>query len=1087
MHDPLINQQIAHYLIQERVDAGGMAIVYKALDQKRQEVVAFKVLRENYAGKEQIVYRFKREAKIARQLTHPHIVPFYDFDEHNGMLYMVMKFLPGGSLNDRINRTANVTLGKSYTWLSQIADALDFAHSERVVHRDLKPGNILLEDDDTVFLSDFGIARIAEATQLTGTGQGMPGTARFMSPEQARGDRNLDTQSDIYSLGVIAYLLATGRFPFTGPSDVSIANQHVSNPLPRPSAVNPALPPEMDDVLYKCLAKLPAERYTSARAFVEDFKEASAGFEGLMVIVDPNAANPMPGVASATTHILDMGTLGIPSGPAVSARRNPVVWIGGIITLMLTAILVLLAIDFAGGEEPLIPTETTTATTVAAIVSTNTASPTDTVPPSPTIDATGTANAALVTSAHETQVMQLTENAPTNTPVQTETPTATITPSDTATSTLTATATVTLTSTNTATHTPTETLDPVNAAQMTVDALATMTATLWTETPTPDQQATIDAEVTAMVAEQLTATATLWTKTPTLTPTITATATASATPTLTATATATFTPVPTNTPTITPTREPTPIPLRPGLPPPAGVRVREETSTDSAVVDVVGPEDSVIVVGEEQVGEYIWYQVALANRFVQGWIRGDVLEVGGTMTPTPLPNIEVAPAANELWVPVVRWIDDIQVVLVPAGCYQMGSVDGDDNQIPVHLQCFEQSFWMDRFEVTNFQYRQCVQAGACRRPYDTTYYDDPAYAFHPARFVNWFQANAYADWRGGRLPTEAEWEYAARGPDSLNYPWGDQFDSTRSNFCDSNCSLEGADASADDFYRETAPVGSYQEGVSWIGAYDLSGNVWEWTNTLYRDYPYEIGDRREETLDDDLTGRVLRGGSYADDSIQSRSAYRRNDFPDSAGESYGFRVVIDAFDYRIPIFCGNELIQVGEQCDPPDEGYSCDDTCQLVEPVCGDETVQIGEQCDDGNTRDGDGCTSNCQSDLDNDGFPDSADACPYDYAPTGNGCPAATATIAPVASPGDADGDGVLDASDACPNEFGTNNGCPTGDNGGGNSGNGGGDPPPPTEPPPPPDSDGDGVPDSQDACPGTNPPVDAYGCPVDTPTPGA
>ena len=355
--DPMLRREIDNYFIQERLQSGGMAVVYKAYDQHRKQLVAFKVLKENYADQPQIVLRFKREAEIAQRLTHPHIVPFYDFGEIDGTLYMVMQFMEGGSLSDRLHRTANVPLGKTALWLRQISGALDFAHSQGVIHRDLKPGNILLANDDTAYLSDFGIAKITEATQLTATGQGMPGTARYMSPEQARGDMRLDYRSDLYSFGVIAYLLATGRYPFTGSNDTAIAMQHVAAPPPLPSAVNPRLPTAVDGVLLRCLAKDPRQRFSSAAEFMTAFERAITGYADMMVIVDPDAANPL-----ASTGAFAYAPTPTPSRPPTPLARpsrtpvtRPLFWIPAL--LVLAAAGVLLALWISGRNKTLSPEE----------------------------------------------------------------------------------------------------------------------------------------------------------------------------------------------------------------------------------------------------------------------------------------------------------------------------------------------------------------------------------------------------------------------------------------------------------------------------------------------------------------------------------------------------------------------------------------------------------------------------------------------------------------------------------------------------------------------------------------------------------
>lgn len=254
---------------------------------------------------------------------------------------------------------------------------------------------------------------------------------------------------------------------------------------------------------------------------------------------------------------------------------------------------------------------------------------------------------------------------------------------------------------------------------------------------------------------------------------------------------------------------------------------------------------------------------------------------------------------NAAWTPVSYAFDGVEMVLVPSGCFDMGNDpkalfwDGDRlvQGVPSGgKQCFDQPFWIDKYEVTNAQYKRCVDAGACGPPSIYIYYDDPAYADHPVIFVDWLRAKKYAEWRSGALPTEREWEYASRGPDNLVYPWGDTFDGTKLNFCDQNCSLDWYYTSIDGGYQITAPVGSYPAGVSWVGALDLSGSVWEWVGSSYMSYPYRADDGREDLNRTDVL-RVLRGGGLGGDQYGTRAADRYYRGPYYRGA--GFRVVLE--------------------------------------------------------------------------------------------------------------------------------------------------------------------------------------------------
>jgi formylglycine-generating enzyme required for sulfatase activity len=244
---------------------------------------------------------------------------------------------------------------------------------------------------------------------------------------------------------------------------------------------------------------------------------------------------------------------------------------------------------------------------------------------------------------------------------------------------------------------------------------------------------------------------------------------------------------------------------------------------------------------------------------------------------------------------VMRGDVQVEQVFVPAGSFMMGSDNGQEDERPVHQVTLD-AFWLDRTEVTNAQYAACVADGACGPPgYSSSwtrnnYYDDPAYADYPVIYVSWDDAAAFAAWAGGRLPTEAEWEYAARGLESLQYPWGNTFDGQKLNFCDRNCPFDYADQAVDDGHADTAPVGSYPNGASWVGAMDMAGNVWEWVSDRYNGNYYTSSPAVNPPGPDSGDSRVLRGGSWVDADRSTRAAYRLDSAPDLRNFDVGFRV-----------------------------------------------------------------------------------------------------------------------------------------------------------------------------------------------------
>ena len=265
--------------------------------------------------------------------------------------------------------------------------------------------------------------------------------------------------------------------------------------------------------------------------------------------------------------------------------------------------------------------------------------------------------------------------------------------------------------------------------------------------------------------------------------------------------------------------------------------------------------------------------------------------LGGRSTPTP-PAVTTTPepgpyALGDTW---TRPADGMGMVYVPAGEFQMGSTEGDNDEAPVHTVALD-AFWLDHTEVTNAQYQKCVAAGDCEvsRCASNSDYNG---AEQPVVCVSWHDAVAYCEWAGGRLLTEAEWEYAARGPEGLIYPWGNTFDGTRLNFCDKSCTFDWANQSVDDGYEFTAPVGSYPDGASWAGALDLAGNVWEWVADWYGDY--SSGRQVNPTGPQNGDCRVLRGGSWHGNENNTRGANRDRSTPTDSDNSGGFRCGVSA-------------------------------------------------------------------------------------------------------------------------------------------------------------------------------------------------
>ena len=287
----LVGKTLGSYQIVEEIGRGGMAVVYRAYQPSLNRDVAIKVLPPQLTFDQRFVERFQREARAAAGLRHPHIIVVHDVGEQDGLYYIVMEYLEGQTLRQLVEREGPLAPDRAAGMIEQVASALDYAHQRGFVHRDVKPSNIFVREGDQATLTDFGIAKAARGTQLTGTGM-LIGTPEYMSPEQAQGEE-VGPSTDIYALGVMAYQMLTGRVPFRGTTPHATLHAVIYQPPVPPRQINPGLSPAIDTVLLKALAKQPEARFRTGAEMAAALQRAGSG-EGVTV---PPAGEVRPGPA----------------------------------------------------------------------------------------------------------------------------------------------------------------------------------------------------------------------------------------------------------------------------------------------------------------------------------------------------------------------------------------------------------------------------------------------------------------------------------------------------------------------------------------------------------------------------------------------------------------------------------------------------------------------------------------------------------------------------------------------------------------------------------------------------------------------
>jgi serine/threonine protein kinase len=410
-------KQLGKYDIIERLGRGGMAEVYKAYQGSLDRFVAIKLLHPFLADDPEFKDRFEREARNVARLRHPNIVQVYDFeyDVESESYYMVMELIDGQTLKDRLTAMGKELLPVSETLriMREATEALAYAHARGMIHRDVKPANLMLDSDGRVVLTDFGIAKIVTGIQFTASG-GMVGTPAYMAPEQGLGDAG-DERSDLYSLGVILFQLVAGKLPYDADTPLAVILKHLNEPVPNVREFNPDVLPEIETILAKTMAKDPEDRYQNAEGMLRELYSAAGlkmsdsgtfnftGEQGSLV----GAAARKEDTAGSIMDTPNLAT----STAVVPSRRTSLAGLGAIAVLAILALLLLTGqLRFPGGATPTATVGSTlpaSATVVPVVAVANTPTipvviPTDTLTPSATLTSTDTVTPSLTLTPTDT-------------------------------------------------------------------------------------------------------------------------------------------------------------------------------------------------------------------------------------------------------------------------------------------------------------------------------------------------------------------------------------------------------------------------------------------------------------------------------------------------------------------------------------------------------------------------------------------------------------------------------------------------------------------------------------------------------------
>lgn len=759
------------YQLDDCIGSGGMGEIYKARRLHIGDTVAVKVLRPDVVENDKSRQRFYREARAAAMLHHPNAVVIHDFGEDaDGTTYIVMELLVGRSLRQVLVEEGAITSARAYSIMRQACAAIDAGHRNGIVHRDIKPDNIVLinshDGTDLVKILDFGIAKVRDSAidthsleqRLTNYGT-IIGTPHYMSPEQCQGEE-ADSRSDIYSIGVVLYELLTGVAPFAAKTPTGIAIKHVTE-QPRPlREINPNISSAVEKVVLRALEKNPNSRPQTALELSREF-EAAINLEPDTVRL--TGEKEIPVVQQVQPESGGSGTELIKSTekPQVKTPQPPMSY-----------------------DTSINPAQTEVLGSSA----------TETLPPSGETatgkmaeQPTGKIDAATMPIG---RLVQVPDQAP-----------AEAVP-----------------------ETPGKIAEPVKAQPEKVAEKPGKVADNKSGKAKSGKPQKIDKVEEKTVA----------------------------------------------TPATVPARTYSPAPSSaPALPSPGTAR-----KSNMPVLAGIG---AVVLIAAA---------IGLWMTFSSG---SETPAVSDAATVAPTAATGDAPASPEPTSAYPQVAAPEGMVYVLGGVLRIGRDEGDKNEKPAHVATIK-PFFIDRTEVTNAQYLKFIEATGYAAPPSWKGNRFPEGADQlPVSDVTWEDATAYATWAGKRLPTEEEWEFAARGPEGRLYPWGDKFQSEAANI-----SARSGEK------RELAPVGQFAVGASVFGVVDLSGNVWEWTSNDFAAYP---GGKVDPPRAGYSNLKVIRGGSYESTPQFASSTYRvgwpasRKNWPNPSQAVYaqtGFRCAMDA-------------------------------------------------------------------------------------------------------------------------------------------------------------------------------------------------